>query len=95
MTISIEQIQHIANLARLELTDAELARYREQISTILAHFDQLQAVDTDAIPPTASVAAGESTLRVDQSRPGLALDDLLRNAPETDEQQFRVPPIFE
>ena len=95
MSLTIEQVQHIANLARLELTDEELARYREQISSILAHFEELQAIDTEAIPPTSSVSSGESTLRVDQSRPGLELQELLRNAPDTDERQFSVPPIFE
>ena len=95
MSLTLEQVQHIANLARLELTDEELTRYREQISSILAHFEQLQALDTESIAPTASVSAGESTLRTDQSRPGLALDELLQNAPESDERQFRVPPIFE
>ena len=95
MSISIEQIHHIANLARLDLTDEELARYREQISTILDHFEQLQSIDTSTIPPTFNISSGKSTLRPDQSHPGLDLDDLLRNAPETDQQQFRVPPIFE
>jgi len=95
MSLTIEQVKHIANLARLELTEAELVRYREQISSILAHFEQLQALDTEAIPPTASVTAGESILRADQSRPGLVLDDLLQNAPDTVERQFRVPPVFE
>jgi aspartyl-tRNA(Asn)/glutamyl-tRNA(Gln) amidotransferase subunit C len=95
MSLTIEQVKHIANLARLELTEGELVRYREQLSSILAHFEQLEAIDTEAIPPTASVSAGESTLRVDQSRPGLSLDDLLYNAPDTDARQFRVPPIFE
>ena len=95
MSLTIEQVRHIANLARLELTDEELARYREQISSILAHFEQLQAIDTGAIPPTSSVSSGESTLRADQSRPGLELNELLQNAPDTDDRQFRVPPIFE
>ncbi len=95
MPLSQEQIQHIANLARLELTDEELARYRQQISTILDHFEQLQSVDTNAIILTTSIRVEESLLREDQSRPGLDLDDLLRNAPETDQQLFRVPPIFE
>jgi aspartyl-tRNA(Asn)/glutamyl-tRNA(Gln) amidotransferase subunit C len=95
MSLTIEQVHHIANLARLELTDEELVRYREQLSSILAHFEQLQAIDTEIIPPTASVSAGESTLRVDQSRPGLVLDDLLQNAPDTENDQFRVPPVFE
>ncbi|MFN2153038.1 MAG: Asp-tRNA(Asn)/Glu-tRNA(Gln) amidotransferase subunit GatC [Anaerolineales bacterium] len=95
MSLTIEQVKHIANLARLELTTEELVRYREQISSILAHFEQLQTIDTESIPPTASVSAGENTLRADQSRPGLVLEDLLLNAPDTDESQFRVPPVFE
>jgi aspartyl-tRNA(Asn)/glutamyl-tRNA(Gln) amidotransferase subunit C len=95
MSLTIEQVKHIANLARLELNEEELVRYREQISSILAHFEQLQALDTEDIPPTASVSAVESTLRADQSRPGLVLDALLQNAPDTDDNQFRVPPIFE
>lgn len=95
MSLTIEQVQHIANLARLELTDEELARYREQISTILDHFKALQAIDTEAVPPTSNISTFDSTLRTDQPRSGLDLDDLLRNAPDTDEHQFRVPPIFE
>ena len=95
MSLTIEQVQHIANLARLELTEEELVRYREQLSSILAHFEQLEAIDTATIPPTASVSAGESTLRADQPRLGLKLDELLQNAPETDARQFRVPPVFE
>lgn len=95
MSLTIQQVLHIANLARLELTEEEFARYRKQISSILDHFEQLQALDTDAIPPTASISSGGSTLRADQSHSGLDLDDLLRNAPDTDNQQFRVPPIFE
>lgn len=95
MSISIEQIHHIANLARLELTDEELVRYRGQLSAILDYFQQLEDLDTEDIPPTVSVSAGESSLRADESHLGLNLDELLLNAPETDERQFRVPPIFE
>ncbi len=95
MSLTIEQVQHIANLARLELTDEELARYREQISTILDHFEELQSIDSATIPATSSVSTEESRLRIDQSRPGLELDDLLGNAPDTEERQFKVPPIFE
>ena len=95
MKLTIEQVQHIANLARLELTEEELARYRDQISSILAHFEQLQAIDTESIPPTASVSTGDSALRADQSRAGLELEELLRNAPERGGSQFQVPPIFE
>ena len=95
MSLTLEQVKHIANLARLELTEEELARYSKQLSAILNHFEQLQIVDTEAINPTASVSASRSVLRADQPRPGLDLGALLQNAPDTDEDQFRVPPVFE
>lgn len=94
-SLTHEQIQHIANLARLELSEEELIRYRDQLSSILDHFQQLQTLDTENIPPTASVTAGQSPLRDDEPRPGLPLDELLQNAPECQDRQFRVPPVFE
>ena len=95
MTLTYEQIQHIANLARLELTDEELTRYREQLSSILDHFEQLQTLNTENIPPTASVSVAQAPLRTDEVRPSLSLDELLSTAPESEQRQFRVPPVFE
>jgi aspartyl-tRNA(Asn)/glutamyl-tRNA(Gln) amidotransferase subunit C len=94
-SLTLEQIQHIANLARLNLTDEELGRYRDQLSSILDHFQQLQTLDTENIPPTASVSDEQATLRADEPRPGLSLDELLQNAPESEQRQFQVPPVFE
>jgi len=94
-SLTLEKIQHIANLARLELTDEELARYREQLSSILDHFQQLQTLDTENIHPTASVFDELAILRADEPRPGLNLDELLQNASENDQNQFQVPPVFE
>ena len=95
MSLTLEEVKHIANLARLELTEVELTRFCEQLSTILAHFQALQAIDTQAIPPTMSVTTAQGGLREDQPGRCLALDDLFRNAPESEAQLFRVPPIFE
>jgi aspartyl-tRNA(Asn)/glutamyl-tRNA(Gln) amidotransferase subunit C len=95
MPLTLEQVQHIANLARLELTEAEIARYRDQLSAILDYFQQLDAADTENIPPTSNVSVTESPLRADRTRPGLDLADLLKNAPDTEEHQFRVPPVFD
>jgi len=94
MTLTLEHVQHIANLARLELTEEELERYRTQLSEILEYFQQLEGVDTTGVPPTASVSAQGSPLRADQSRPGLSPEDLLHNAPESEDRLFRVPPVF-
>jgi aspartyl-tRNA(Asn)/glutamyl-tRNA(Gln) amidotransferase subunit C len=95
MSLTHAQVQHIANLARLELTGEELDRYRQQLSSILDYFEQLQTLDTENIPPTTGVARDETTLRADEPIHGLNLDELLQNAPISDQRQFRVPPIFE
>lgn len=100
MSLTREEVEHIAELARLELTEEEKARYREQLSAILEYATRLQELDTNHIPPTASVLdAGmlskRSHLRPDQPAPGLPLDQALRNAPSANSDQFRVPPVME
>jgi len=93
--LSIEEVEHIAELARLRLNPEEIARYREQLSKILEYAARLQTVDTAGIPPTSSVLPPRSVLREDKVRPGLSRDELLLNAPQTTDDQFRVPPVFE
>jgi len=95
MTLTLEEVEHIAELARLKLTPEEKERYREQLSAILDYAARLQALDTAGIPPTASVLPSRSVMRPDEARPGLSLPDLLANAPDTEAEQFRVPPVLE
>jgi aspartyl-tRNA(Asn)/glutamyl-tRNA(Gln) amidotransferase subunit C len=95
MTLTIEEVEHIAELARLRLTEDEKTRYREQLSAVLDYFEQLRELDTAEIPPTSSVLPARSVLREDKSRPGLDTKDLLRNAPEVEAEQFRIPPVLE
>jgi aspartyl-tRNA(Asn)/glutamyl-tRNA(Gln) amidotransferase subunit C len=95
MTLTLQEVDHIADLARLSLSAEEKARYREQLSAILDYAARLQALDTSGIPPTSSVLSTRSVLRNDESRPGLSREELLRNAPLTENSQFRVPPILE
>jgi aspartyl-tRNA(Asn)/glutamyl-tRNA(Gln) amidotransferase subunit C len=95
MTLTLEEVEHIAELARLRLTPEEKERYREQLSAILDYAARLLALDTSGIPPTASVLPPHSALRPDQPQPGLSLEELLRNAPDTEANQFRVPPVLE
>lgn len=108
MPLSLKEVEHIANLARLKLTDEEKVRYRQQLSAILDYFAQLQELDTADIPPTSSVLpplakhllAAEggvvgSALRADEPRPGLSREELLSNAPDSEAGQFRVPPVLE
>jgi len=95
MPLSIQEVEHIAQLARLELTEAEIYHYREQLSAILDHVAQLQKLDTASIQPTAGVFSAESHLRADESRPGLSMEALLKTAADKEQAQFKIPPVFE
>jgi aspartyl-tRNA(Asn)/glutamyl-tRNA(Gln) amidotransferase subunit C len=95
MSLSPQEIEHIARLARLELTGEQKARYREQLEAILDHIAKLQELDTQDIPATANVSVAQMPLRIDEPLPGLARDDLLKNAPQQDDGQFKIPPVFE
>jgi len=94
MKLSIEEVDHIAVLARLKLTDTEKQRYAEQLSDILDYVAHLNELDTEHIQPTDSVLDEKLRLREDQAHPGLSHDDVLRNAAETENGQFKVPPVL-
>jgi aspartyl-tRNA(Asn)/glutamyl-tRNA(Gln) amidotransferase subunit C len=95
MSLTIAEVEHIARLARLELSEDEMQRYRQQLSAILEYAARLQQVDTRGILPTSSVLVSRSVLRDDEPQPGLDLKDVLGNAARVEKNQFRVPPILE
>ncbi|NMC81085.1 MAG: Asp-tRNA(Asn)/Glu-tRNA(Gln) amidotransferase subunit GatC [Chloroflexi bacterium] len=95
MTLTLAEVEHIAELARLELTPEEKERYCQQLSDILEYAARLQSVDTRQIPPTSSVLPPRSVLRADVPAQGLSVDDLKSNASQFEENQFRVPPVLE
>ncbi len=95
MKISREQVEHIAELAKLALTDEELEIYADQLSAILDYVDELSQLDTSAIPPTASVLPLSNVLRPDEARPSLPTEVALANAPDAAENQFRVAAVLD
>lgn len=95
MPLTLQEVEHIAELARLKLTPEEKARYQEQLSAILDYFRKLQELDTSQIPPTSSVLPTRSVLRADVPHPGLTREELLSNAPQEEAGQFRLPPVLE
>ena len=95
MKLSLAQVEHVAQLAQLSLSDQEKELFREQLSSILEYAQRLQQVDTSAIPPTATVLPLENVMRDDQVRPSLPLADVLANAPDTEDGYFRVPVVLE
>ena len=93
--ISREDVEHVAYLARLGLTEEEIDRFSEQLSHILANMEVLNELDTAAIPPTAQVIPVENVMRADEPGPSLSQESVLANAPQREEVYFRVPPVFE
>lgn len=95
MSLSNEEVRHIAWLARLGLTDAEVERFREEISVILEHFRALEDLDTGSVPAAAHASLLQNVLREDVPSESLSSGEVLANAPESQDSCFLVPPILE
>ena len=95
MKLSRDEVLHIARLARVDLTETEITRMSEQLSNLLEHFEVLQQVNTDGVPPTAQSVDLNSVMRDDEVRPSLSQEDVLANAPHRDEDCFRVKAVLE
>jgi aspartyl-tRNA(Asn)/glutamyl-tRNA(Gln) amidotransferase subunit C len=95
MKLSIEQVRHVARLARLSLTAEEEERYAAQLSAILAYAEELQEIDTSQIAPTAHAAEVHNLLREDQVLPSLPPEIAVQNAPDRAGSSVAVPKILE
>jgi len=95
MTLSIEEVEHIAELAKLELTQEEKQLYADQLSAILDYANRLQQIDTGDIPPTASVLPVDTVLRPDEAQDSIPRDILLANAAGKEDGMFKVDVILE
>lgn len=95
MTLSIEEVEHIAELAKLDLTQEEKQRYANQLSAILDYANRLQQIDTGDIPPTASVLPVDTVLRPDEAQDSIPRDILLANAAGKEDGMFKVDVILE
>lgn len=95
MALTIEEVEHVAHLARLRLSAEELEKMRTDLSAILDHIDMLKEVDVSGVAPTAQVTDLLNVMRDDATRPSLPREDVLANAPEQRDGMFRVKAIFE
>ncbi len=95
MKLSHKEVKHLALLARLGSGEAELERFREQLSNILDNFDILQKVDTTGVEPTAHSITLENVLREDEPSPSLSVEDVLSNAPAREDNYFKVRAVLE
>jgi aspartyl-tRNA(Asn)/glutamyl-tRNA(Gln) amidotransferase subunit C len=91
--ISEEQVRHVANLARLGLTDEEVKRMGEQLGAILDSIEKIQELDLEDVPPTANPLSLTNVFRPDEPRGELAREEALAPAPEAVDSLFAVPRI--
>jgi aspartyl-tRNA(Asn)/glutamyl-tRNA(Gln) amidotransferase subunit C len=95
MSVSIDQVRHIAGLARIAMSDEELARLEPELNNILSWIEQLSEVDTDGVEPLATVIDQKMRLREDAVTEGDQRDDVLANAPKAEHGFFAVPKVIE
>ena len=93
--LSAQDVRAIADLARLELRDEDVARYQRQLSAILDYFQKLEELDTSHIDPTSTVLPLSNVMRSDQAGPALSVDEAIANAPDSDGAQFRVRAVLD
>jgi aspartyl-tRNA(Asn)/glutamyl-tRNA(Gln) amidotransferase subunit C len=95
MKLTREEVLHIARLARVGVTDADVDKMQEQLSNILENFEILREVNTDGIPPTAQSIALNNVMREDEIEPSLPQDSVLANAPRQESEFFKVNAVLE
>ena len=95
MKITIKEVEHVARLARLELTEEEKERMRAQLDSILSYIDKLNELDTSAVEPTSHVLPMTNVFREDEVRPSLFQEEAMANAQDRQDVFFRVPRILE
>ncbi|KMK75290.1 Asp-tRNA(Asn)/Glu-tRNA(Gln) amidotransferase subunit GatC [Alkalihalobacillus pseudalcaliphilus] len=93
--ISKDQVKHVAHLARLAITEDEAEMFAEQLGNIISFAEQLNELDTENIEPTTHVLNMTNVLREDKPNEGLPVEDVLKNAPDHEDGQVKVPSILD
>lgn len=95
MKLSREEVLHIAALAKVGVTEADVEKFQEQLSNILENFEALQKLDTTGVPPTSQSIALQNVIMADEVKPSLSVEDVLSNAPQREEDFFKVKIVLE
>jgi len=95
MSISIKDVEHVANLARLELTESEKEQFTGQLNAILKYAEKLNELNTDHIAPTSHAFEINNVTREDITKPSLPIEKVLLNAPDDEDDQIKVPAVLE
>ena len=95
MKISKEEVKKVAELARLEFNEAQIEKFTEQLGNILEYIEKLNELNTDNVKPTSHVLDISTPLREDKVQKLLTIDEVLQNAPESEDDFFVVPQVIE
>ncbi len=95
MPLTREEVLHIARLARVGMTEADVEKFQTQLSQILDNFDVLRRVDTEGVPPTSHTLPLENVEAQDRARPSMPQDVTLANAPDSEDGMFRIRAVLE
>ena len=93
--ITMDEVKYVANLARLAITEEEAEKFTNQLDAIISFAEQLNELDTDHVEPTSHVLDIKNVMREDIAKPGLPVEEVLKNAPDHENGQIRVPSIIE
>jgi len=93
--ITIDEVKYVANLARLAITEEEAEKFTNQLDAIITFAEQLNELDTDNVEPTSHVLEIKNVMREDIAKAGLSVEEVLKNAPEHENGQIKVPSIIE
>lgn len=95
MSLTVDQVKHIAKLSRIQLTESEVEKYRTQLSAVLGYIEQLNELDTSSVEPTVNTTGMVDRLREDVAKDSLPVADATKNSKQTDKGFFVVPNVFE
>jgi aspartyl-tRNA(Asn)/glutamyl-tRNA(Gln) amidotransferase subunit C len=95
MSITVKDVQHVAKLARLQLSPEEEATFTEQMNAILQYAEKLNELDTENVKPTTHVLQVSNVMREDAVKESLSQEEALLNAPEDEDGHFKVPAVLE
>ncbi|RFU60615.1 Asp-tRNA(Asn)/Glu-tRNA(Gln) amidotransferase subunit GatC [Bacillus sp. V59.32b] len=93
--ISMDQVKHVAHLARLGITEQEAEKFTKQLDQIISFAEQLNELDTENVEPTSHVLDIKNVMREDVAKQGLPVEEVLKNAPDSKDGQIRVPSILD
>jgi aspartyl-tRNA(Asn)/glutamyl-tRNA(Gln) amidotransferase subunit C len=91
----MDEVKHVANLARLAITEEEAEKLTNELDAIISFAEELNELDTENVEPTSHVLDMKNIFREDVSKPGLPVEEVLKNAPDHENGQIKVPAIIE